>query len=274
MRSATSRVRNLAVAAILGFSFAAHAADELTNIPPPIQLAVQGGLKIEKKFEAEGGMTGWLLTQGPGQNLVVFSTPDGKVAISGAMVDGSGKNLTNQYIEKYAPKTDYSKFWPQLEKSSYVAESPVGKPKSVIYVFKDANCGYCHLAWKALQPYVAAGVEVRWIMVAFLKEDSFDKAAAVMEAKDKKQAMQELHASFGKPAEKLKAPSAATRAKIDANNTLMAQMGFRGTPGTVYKTAKGEVKVLDGMPKLTQLPEVTGVPFQKNDDPALARFAN
>lgn len=61
--------------------------------------------------------------------------------------------------------------------------------KNVIYVFFDPNCVFCHFAWKALQPYVKAGLQVRWVPVGFLKPTSAQRAAAIREAKTPTQAL-------------------------------------------------------------------------------------
>ncbi|MGC2520684.1 MAG: hypothetical protein WA373_16435, partial [Burkholderiales bacterium] len=58
-----------------------------------------------------------------------------------------------------------------LEKTDAVAEG-AASPKRTLYVFFDANCWYCHLTWKALQPYERAGLQVRWVPVAYQKASS------------------------------------------------------------------------------------------------------
>lgn len=258
--------------ALAGVSAHAEAADTTTNtstaasaaLPVPLQLAIQGGLKVEKNFQAAGGLKGWVLSEGPGRNMVVYTTEDGEVAIAGTMLDAKGQNLTAKYIEQYAPKVDYSKAWPRLESSAYIAEGAKGKAvKSVIYAFEDANCGYCHLAWKALQPYEKAGLQVRWIPVAFLGKDSANKAAAVMTAKDPAVAMAEMHANYGKQSDANTTPvSPEIKAKLDANAKLMNELGFRGTPAILYKDKTGKVVAQDGMPKPNMLPVITGLPAQ------------
>src|SRR5260221_11847984 len=77
-----------------------------------------------------------------------------------------------------------------LEKSDAVVEGPASA-KKVIYVFFDANCWYCHLTWKALAPYEKAGLQVRWVPVAYQKDSSTTKAAAIMQAKDRAAALRE-----------------------------------------------------------------------------------
>lgn len=255
------------VTLLAGVSAHAEAAAASQNIPAALQLAVQGGLKVERNFDAAGGLTGWLLSEGPGRNMVVYTTADGEVAIAGNMLDAKGQNLTAKYLEQYAPKVDYAKYWSRLEKSAFVAEGATGKDvKSVIYVFKDMNCGYCHMAWKAFQPYEKAGLQVRWVPVAFLAKDSANKAAYVMTAKNPNDALEKLHANFGKSSVGVNTPvSMEIKAKLDANAKLMGDMGFRGTPATLYKDKAGKVQAQDGMPPANKLSAITGLPEQPQD---------
>lgn len=249
-----------------------EAAPSPDTYPAPIKMAVAGGLKVEKKFSAEGGMTGWLLSQGVGQHVVVFTTADAKIAIAGNMLDSQGRNLTKLYMEEHAPEPDYGPMWEALEKSTYVVEGPK-KSENIIYVFKDSNCSFCHLAWKALQPYKEAGLQIRWVPVAFLAEDSMGKAAGLIGAKNADEHLAKLHKKWG-----AKDPSLTVKAnpdiqeKVEANGKLMNEWGFRGTPATIYKDKSGKVQVVSGMFTLSQLPEITGLPEQPNNDPALARF--
>lgn len=257
---------------LVGASQVAPGAKVEGKIPLSLQLALQGGMKIEKQFKAAGGMTGWILSEAPGKNVVAYTTPDGEALIAGTMLNQAGQNLTEQYLEKYGTKIDYDKFWAKLEASSYVAEGAKGADvKSTLYVFKDPNCSYCHLAWRALQPYEKVGLQVRWIPVAFLAQDSAAKAAVLLTAKDPDAAVAELHANYGKKTTP-PVPSAQVKARVDANTKLMAEMGFKGTPATLYKDAAGKVIAVDGMPRLSQLPKMTGLPEQANSDPDLARF--
>lgn len=235
------------------------------EVPTPLKLAAQGGLKIERSFKAEGGLTGWILSEGPGRNMVVYTSADGNVAIAGTMLNAKGENLSAKYADQYGTKVDYGKYWSRLEKSAYVAEG-AKNPKSVIYVFKDANCGYCHQAWRAFQPYEKSGLQIRWVMVSFLSADSANKAAFVMNAKDPDAAMSELHENFGKKSALSSTPvSADIRAKLEANGKLMQEMGFRGTPATLYKDKSGKVQAVEGMPRPAQIAAITGVPAQAEE---------
>ncbi len=260
----------LGALSVSAFAQAANKSDE--KLPAPVQVAVSGGMKMEKSFPAAGGLTGWVLSQGVGQYVIVYTPPGGEVAIAGNMLDAKGQNLTRQYMEQHAPKPDYSKMWGELEKSAWVAEGASGKDvKSVVYVFKDANCSYCHLAWKALQAYETVGLQVRWVPVAFLAPDSYDKGAQLLAATDGNEAVKSLHAKWGS---KYAVPAASkeARAKLEANNRLMNTWGFRGTPVTVFKDKSGKVQTEQGMFSMSDLPRMTGLPEQPQTDPALAKF--
>jgi len=159
-----------------------------------------------------------------------------------------------------------------LEKTDAVVEG-LTSPKRVLYIFFDANCWYCHLTWKALQAYEKAGLQVRWVPVAYQKDSSTTKAAAIMQAKDRVAALRENETGYR--AESYDggiAPAKASKAleaQLEANFGLMDRFGVSGTPGLVWKDEKGRVRVRTGMPRLSQLPAITGLPAQKIDDPEL-----
>jgi thiol:disulfide interchange protein DsbG len=268
-------------ATLLGFTAFAHAAPTTASaipsaevLPSAVRLAVSGGMRLEKSFSAPGKMTGWVLSQGVDNNLIVYTTADGEAAIAGTMLDSKGENLTKQHLAQHAPVANYEKMWGELEASSWVAEGAKGNDiKSTIYVFKDANCSYCHLAWKALQPYTKVGLSIRWVPVAFLAPDSAAKAAMLLSAPDPEAAIVELQTNWGKKYTNLPAVTPELKAKVDANNMLMQNWGFKGTPAVFYKDSKtGKVKAVSGMPTLSSLPGITGLPAQPNTDPELSRF--
>ncbi len=163
-----------------------------------------------------------------------------------------------------------------LEKTDAVTEGSAS-PKRILYVFFDANCWYCHLTWKALQPYEKAGLQVRWVPVAYQKESSTTKAAAILLAKDRAAAFRENETryrakSYDGGIAPARNPPKAIVAQLDANFELMDRFGLSGTPGLVWKDAAGKVQTNLGMPRLSKLPEITGLPAQKIDDPELAEF--
>jgi thiol:disulfide interchange protein DsbG len=173
-------------------------------------------------------------------------------------------------------KPDSGTLYARLEKADAVQEG--ARPaKSVLYVFFDANCYYCHLTWKALQPYEKAGLQVRWVPVAYQQPSSAGRAAAIMEAPDRVAALRENETTYDPahfaggipPAQRVPAALAA-RLRDDA--LLMQAFGAPGTPALVWKDRDGRVRLQLGVPHLSELPRITGLPAQPVDDPELARF--
>lgn len=260
------------LAATLSFGAIAETEAQPTAIPKALQMAVRGGVKVDKSFPAVAGLTGWVLTQPDGQSTVVYSTADGKYVLAGALVDETGKNLTASYTEAQVPRPDFSR----IEKSAYFVEG-AAKPKAIVYAFMDPNCIFCHLEWKALQPYEKVGLQVRWVPVAFLKPDSAGKAAALLESKQPAALVNQLQTKFDVAHESggitpLTTISKATNDKIKANTELMRAFGFNGTPAMVYKDAAGKVQYHPGMVRLSELPGMFNLPAQPNNDPELVRF--
>jgi thiol:disulfide interchange protein DsbG len=243
--------------------------------PKPIQAAVNAGLNVITDFPTPAGLRGWVMQQG-NQYSIVYTTADEQYLLTGVLVDSNGKNLTAEYGQKFIPKPDYSAAYVELAKAAWFSEGSKSD-SHMMYVFFDANCVFCHLLWKALLPYEKAGLQVRWLPVAFMKEDSAGKAAALLVAKKPAAAMAVNMSKFNKkdgsgglaPARKI---SAEVLKNIQANGALMERFGSNGTPALVWKDREGQVNTLGGMPRLSDLPAMTGLAEQQIDDPELARF--
>ncbi|NMM09772.1 MAG: thiol:disulfide interchange protein DsbG [Polaromonas sp.] len=266
----------LAASVLLGLALSgAHNAARAADYPKQIQGAVARGIKVVKTFPAVSSLTGWVLSQG-GQSSIVYTTPDGKTMLVGELIDENGKPLNAQYASQFVPPPNYSASFTELERADHVVEGTLKNPKSVLYVFFDANCPFCHFTWKALQPYEKAGLQVRWIPVAVLGETSLPKAAAIMAAKDKTAAFRTMQAQYRPGAPPTPGPRMALQPelteKIRKNGELMEKFSISGTPGIVWKDRDGKIQVKGGMPRLSEIPNMIGLPEQKIDDPELQKF--
>lgn len=264
---------------LLSAAFAAllvhHVALAAEPTPTVLTRAVGSGVKIVKQFPAPSGLTGWVLSQGA-RHSVVYTTADGKTLLAGALIDEQGRNLSAKHEEAYIPGPDLAAAYARLAQSAFVTEGRAAKPKSTIYVFVDPNCPYCHLLWRAVQPYEKAGLQVRWIPVATLGPTSMPKAIGVLAATDRTAAFRKMEQDHGKPWQpdpgKSERAHPAVAASIRANGELMEQFGIAGTPGVVWRDRAGKVQVRSGMPRLSELPAITGLPEQRVTDPSLAKF--
>lgn len=245
------------------------------DYPKPIQSAVNAGLKVVADFAAPSGLKGWVMQQGS-QYSIVYTTSDDKFLLTGVLVDSEGKNLSAEYAQKYIPKPDYTAAYKELGSAASFSEG-AKDDKNMIYVFFDPNCIFCHMLWKALQPYENAGLQVRWIPVAFLKKDSAGKAVALLTAKDPAASMAMNMSKFNKDEEsggidaEVNSPDDLLE-KIRSNGALMDRFSTSGTPAIAWKDKDGQVHVVSGMPRLSALPGITGLPEQKVVDLDLARF--
>jgi len=256
---------------MLAFSTIAHAEDT----PRQLQGIIDSGAQVVKTFPAASQMKGWVIAK-DGRYMIIYSSADNQTLFVGDMIDASGKNLTEQYADQYIPKPDLTPLYSALEKSTYITEGTQKSPKSVIYVFFDPNCPFCHFAWQAFQHYETAGLQVRWIPVAYLMETSTGKAAAILQARDRLVALAENEQKYDvkkheggiKPVK----PNKSSAKQLQDNSEFMHSFGITGTPAIVWKDAQGKIQVKGGMPRLNELPTITGLPAQTIDDPELARF--
>ncbi|HEV3431938.1 MAG TPA: thioredoxin fold domain-containing protein [Paraburkholderia sp.] len=166
----------------------------------------------------------------------------------------------------------------RLQGASAIVEGASGaNVKSTLYVFMDPNCIFCHLVWKALQPYEAAGLQVHWIPMGFLKPDSAGKAAALLQSKNSAVLLKELETHYSEKDESGGiAPLAhippTAQTQIDHNMQLFQDLGFEGTPTIIYQGSGGRWADLDGLPKLGMLPGILNLPEQPITDPELQKY--
>lgn len=133
-------------------------------------------------------------------------------------------------------------------KATWVAQ---GQGQRIIYIIVDANCGYCQLLYKNLQPFIAShNLQLRWVPVAIVDPTSLGKAAAILQAKDPKTALDynETHYNTktytGAIAEEI--PTAATEARLRANEALLNQVGIPVVPTMLFAAKTGEAMMIQG----------------------------
>ena len=191
-----------------------------------------------------------------------------------AVVLSGGVVAAEQPAPSYLPASAAATF----ENAPAIVEGASGKDvKSTIYVFMDPNCIFCHYAWKAFQPYEAAGLQVHWIPMGFLKPDSPGKAAALLQAQNGPALLRELETKFSEKEESgginpLATIPPATQAKLKGNIKTFQNLGFDGTPTIIYMTSGGRWADVSGLPPLSSLPGMLNLPAQPITDPSLQRF--
>jgi thiol:disulfide interchange protein DsbG len=221
------------------------------NQPAALKYLIKKGLKVDSRFSAPGKLTGYIGTVPGGKHTVFFIPKDGSVAIFGAMVDAYGHNLSRAYLSHYQRGPGAASAYKNLKTKRWIAEG-ARHPKRIVYAFIDPNCPYCWQLWKQARAYYDKGLQMRYIMVAIFGKDSVRKAAAILNAKDPRRALDRNESGFKhhsgaiKPLTKV---SKQLRSQIVENTALMGHFGFNGTPAMVWKDDNSAVKTSEGLPQ-------------------------
>lgn len=216
------------------------------------------GFELVGTFDAPGGLRGYAGVVGGQQPVAAYVTADGQHVLVGSLFDAEGNDVSAAALESVVAAPLAEKTWAQLESSAWVRDGKADAPR-VVYTFSDANCPYCHTFWEAARPWVDSGkVQLRHLMVGVIREDSPGKAAAILSAKDPSAALLENETRFGRGGIAAVEISPEIAGKLDANQRLMVQMGFQGTPGILFKDEKGHVQRRSGMPQGDDLQAVLG----------------
>lgn len=255
---------------ILAFLLGGAALPSLANaaIPGALEIAKSSGLTVVKSFPAVAGLTGYVTLQ-EGEYAVMYGTTDGHL-IAGALISPKGENLTAAHADKHVPKPNLESGFVDIQAAPAIVTGPANA-KQRIYVFFDPECSFCQVLHSALAPYTAAGLGVNWIPVGMLGPKSAEKAAALLSAKSSAALMAQSFKNKGSFKYEVKDITAKAAGSVMENGQLMESLQLNGTPVIVHRD-KGMVRVKQGMPRLSELPSITGLPAQKHPEPELARF--
>jgi thiol:disulfide interchange protein DsbG len=226
--------------------------------PAPIKAVEARGAEIIQRFDAPSGLQGYAARYN-GQGVALYLTADGEHVLVGSLLNAKGEDLSRQPLEKLVYEPLGKEMLSKLEHSTWIADGSAKAPR-ILYMFSDPNCPYCNMFWKQARPWVEAGdVQIRHIMVGILRQDSVEKAAALLNAKDQQAALHE-HESAGKASKLkgLKMIPAAIQQQLDSNLGLMAEMGVAATPAIFYPDESGQLRQQRGAPSPDVLKQIMG----------------
>lgn len=226
---------------------------------PAVITTLRGqGVDFMGTFETPVGLTGYAGVAGQ-RPLAVYVSKDGQYAVVGTLVNAKGEDMNAAKLKELVEGPMGQKAWATVEGSHWIAEGKADAPR-IIYSFSDPNCPYCNHFWQAARPWVESGkVQIRQILVGVIREDSANKAAAILSASSPVNALLENERNFAKGGIKpLPSVSAEVQAQLRTNEMAMLELGFQGTPGIVFKGADGSVQMRSGMPQGDDLQTVLG----------------
>lgn len=226
---------------------------------PAVLDALNGqGLTVMGEFPLEGtDLRGFAAMAGQ-RPIAVYVASDGS-AIVGTRVGPDAEILDEQTLEEMVAKPMGEQMWAQLEAATWVRDGREDAPR-VVYAFSDPNCPFCNRFWHSARPWVESGrVQVRHVLVGMLRQDSATKAAAILMADDQEAALIENETRFSdggiQPAASV--PEEVSEV-LEANQRLMLELGFRGTPAAVFRDETDQVRQVGGLPQGESLNAVMG----------------
>lgn len=248
------------------------------TLPDTLQNLAAKGAQI-RYLGREKGMDGWIAIQ-KGQEQYFYATPDREALVMGLLFDKTGKMLTVRQVQNLQQGNDptieslmleseavpadpiaalQEQLRQQQEKASTPAEKlftevegsnwiALGDEKApAIYAFLDPQCPHCHEFMKDIRKdYIDAGVlQVRMIPVGF-REDTKVQAAILLAATNPKELW---YRHLDGDATALPVSSTANKQAVELNMALMQDWKLDATPIIVYRSGKGEVKIVRGRPR-------------------------
>jgi thiol:disulfide interchange protein DsbG len=134
----------------------------------------------------------------------------------------------------------------------------LGRGPRVVDVFFDPNCPYCHELYDDLRPWVGKqGLQLRWIPVAVLAPSSEGKAAALLQAPERREALARNEDDYGEnpragsggglvPAAQV---TPQTRAELARNLKVLHAAGpYFAFPLMVWRDKSGQAQMFLGAP--------------------------
>ncbi len=144
--------------------------------------------------------------------------------------------------------------WNRLEHATYIQ---TGSGKTVIYDFFDPNCLYCAKAFQLERPIADKGqLTVRYVPVGFLTDSSFGRAAAILQARNPREAMENNFMALLRTGHAVISSATATEATHSAlrrNERIFIDTGATTLPELVYRLPDGQVKSFRGELSTEQL---------------------
>lgn len=155
---------------------------------------------------------------------IMYVSSDGRFLIQGDLYDlNKRENLTEN-----TRNGQRLKMVKGIDTSSMIIFKPKGKPKHVLTVFTDIDCGYCRKLHSLIDDYLAAGIEVRYLSFprAGVGSKSYEKAVSVWCADDRKSALTDAKAGKNPPHRECDNP-------VKQHMKLAERFGVTGTPTLV-----------------------------------------
>ncbi len=251
------------------------------DLPETLQNLAAKGAQI-RYLGREKGLDGWIAIH-QGQEQYFYATPDREAVMMGLLFDRNGKLMTIRQVqnlqdgndptieslmaaENAAPADPLAALQEELQKQQTPAKPEsrseklmasvegsnwvsFGKNKEApaIYAFIDPQCPHCKAFTADIRKdYLDAGVmQLRVIPIGFGEETKVQ--AAILIAAPNAEELWFRHLDGDQTA--LPVSGDANKQAVELNLALMQDWKLDATPIIVYRSAKGDVKIVRGRPK-------------------------
>jgi thiol:disulfide interchange protein DsbG len=171
-----------------------------------------------------------------------FTNDNGEFFMAGNLIDGKHQvNLTPQFEQLVDIEYPQS-MKDEISSFPAVTQGQSSMDENIVYVVIDPNCGFCHRLYSNIQGHFDSGefenVQVRWIPVGFLGQDSQTKAysmASLIET-DPLQASTLLQRLMTKQAPQLPNNLMVKPDSVLKTEKFMRDYGFGGVPFVMMKS--------------------------------------
>ena len=263
---------------VLAFAQSGSAANG-KDLPETLQNLASKGAQI-RYLGREKGLDGWIAIH-QGQEQYFYATPDREAVLMGLLFDRSGKLMTIRQVQNLQqgndptieslmaaenaapadpltalqeqlkqqietkPETPSEQLMAGVEASNWVRFGNENAP--VIYAFLDPQCPHCKAFTADIRKdYLDAGLlQMRVIPVGFGPETKVQ--AAILLAAPNPEELWFRHMDGDTTA--LPVSGETNKQAVEVNLALMQDWKLDATPIIVYRSAKGEVKIVRGRPK-------------------------
>lgn len=220
------------------------------------KVAGSSQLSIETSFQGIGNLDGFVVAKKGGdsdQKALIYADDQGRYLVSGQVISAQGDNITRQDHSKYITSKKAPKVLKQAKQTHFFEQGKQDAPHKA-YILIEPNCIACHSLYQHIHSYIDQGkLAVRWIPVAFRKQNSMNKAAAIMTADHPSKALAKNEKNFDKKTETggikpMDNVPSDVKQKIKSNMQFMMKNEIRVTPVVIYSDDSGKAHMMKGYP--------------------------
>ncbi|MFN3234147.1 MAG: thiol:disulfide interchange protein DsbG [Gammaproteobacteria bacterium] len=234
------------------YSFAIE--DDTSKAQKLVQTITKDQLSIVKEFPGPDNLQGFVLKPKVGTPIIMFADKEGKYAIFGNVFNPNGNSITSQAHDKYVQPLIAKTIFNNLPKTTQFLQGN-NDAKYKMVVVADPNCIACHMLYDAMQTHIQKGeLQVKWVLVDYVKPSSPGKAAAILTAKDPAKAMADNEAGYQAKTEEggikpLNPIPEEIKKQLKANMQFFSESGLNATPTIIYKDQNGQYQFISGVPR-------------------------